>query len=79
MNVTSDHTLTVPSNSSVAFPIGSELTIYQYGTGRTQFVEASGVTIRATPGKWLRAQYSVATLIKRATNEWILFGDLSAT
>ena len=79
MNVGSANTLTVPPNSSVAFPVGAEITVYQYGGGKTQIIAGSGVTIRSTPGNYLRAQYSVATLIKRATDEWILFGDLSAT
>ena len=79
MNIGSANTLTVPPNSSVAFPVGAEITVYQYGGGKTQILAGSGVTIRSTPGNYLRAQYSVATLIKRATDEWILFGDLSAT
>ena len=37
-----------------------------------------GVTINATPGLKLRAQWSSATLIKRATDTWVLIGDLSA-
>ena len=39
---------------------------------------AGGVTINATPGLKLRAQWSYATLIKRATDTWVLVGDLSA-
>ena len=38
----------------------------------------AGVTINATPGLKLRAQWSSATLIKRATDTWVLVGDLSA-
>jgi hypothetical protein len=79
MNVGSANTVTVPPNSDVAFPTGSEITIFQYGAGKTQILAGSGVTIRSTPGNYLRAQYAVATLVKRGTNEWILFGDLSAS
>lgn len=79
-NVTSSaNTITVPTNASVAFPVGSQIQIAQYGTGKTQVIGSSGVTINATPGAYLRARYSSATLVKRATDEWYLFGDLSAS
>ena len=81
MSVTSTaNTVTVPTNASVAFPIGSQIHIIQYGTGKTQVIPVSGtVTIYATPGAYLRAQYSSATLLKCDTNIWMLMGDLSAS
>lgn len=78
-NLSSNHTLTIPANSSVAFPIGSQVTVVTYGTGRTQVVGAVGVTVRGTPGTWLRTQYSSAVLIKRATDEWYVLGDVLAS
>lgn len=80
MNVASSNTVTVPTNS-VAFPVGSQINIVQYGVGKTQIVAASpGTTsIRATPGTFLRDRYSSATLIKRAAEEWYLIGDLSVS
>jgi hypothetical protein len=77
MNVASGNTLTVPLNSSVAFPVGSQVTIIRNGTGTVRII-GSGVTLCHTPGEYLRAQYSSATLIKRATDEWYLIGDLSS-
>jgi hypothetical protein len=41
-------------------------------------VATGGVTINATPGLKLRAQWSSATLVKRNTDTWVLVGDLSA-
>ena len=81
MSVTSTaNTVTVPTNASVAFPIGSQIHIIQYGTGKTQVIPVSGtVTLYATPGAYLRAQYSAATLLKCDTNIWMLMGDLSAS
>lgn len=77
MNSSSANTLTVPLNSSQAFQIGSQLNILQTGTGQTTIAPVSGgVTINATPGLKLRAQWSSATLIKRAENVWVLLGDL---
>ena len=73
----SSASVTVPTNSSQAFPVGSQVTIIRNGTGTVRII-GSGVTLRHTPGEYLRAQYSSATLIKRATDEWYLIGDLSS-
>ena len=78
MNVGSGNTLTVPANSSVAFPVGTKIHVVQTGTGQTTLTPAGGVTINGTPGLKLRAQWSAVTLIKRATDTWIAFGDLTA-
>jgi hypothetical protein len=78
MGVGSANNLTVPLNSSVAFPVGSQINILQTGSGQTTIVATGGVTINATPGLKMRAQWSYATLIKRATDTWVLVGDISA-
>jgi hypothetical protein len=78
MNVASANNLTVPLNSSVAFPVGSQINILQTGAGQTTIVATGGVTINAAPGLKMRAQWSYATLIKRAENTWVLVGDISA-
>lgn len=79
MNVGSANNLTVPLNSSVAFPTGTQIILAQYGAGQTTVVATSGVTIRSNGGKLkLNVQYSGATLIKIATDEWYLFGDIVA-
>jgi len=78
MNVGTANNLTVPLNSSVAFPVGTQINILQTGAGQTTIVATSGVTINGTPGLKLRTQWSSATLIKRATDTWVLVGDLSA-
>jgi hypothetical protein len=78
MSNASANNLTVPLNSSVAFPVGTQIHILQTGAGQTTVVATGGVTINATPGLKLRAQWSSATLIKRATDTWVLIGDLSA-
>jgi hypothetical protein len=78
MNVGSANTLTVPPNSSVAYDVGTQITILQTGAGQTTLTQGAGVTINGTPGLKIRAQWSSATLIKRATNTWVAIGDLSA-
>lgn len=71
-------TLTVPLNSSVAFPTGTQINLLQTGAGQVTVAGAGGVTVNATPGLKLRAQWSSATLVKRGTDTWVLLGDLSA-
>jgi hypothetical protein len=78
MNVGSANNLTVPLNSSVAFATGTQILLAQYGAGQTTIVATSGVTVRSNGGKLkLNAQYSGATLVKIAENEWYLFGDIA--
>lgn len=72
-------TVTVPLNSSVAFPIGTQITLAQTGAGKVTVAGAVGVTIYSTDSHLsLRTQYSSGTLIKLATNTWLLIGDLGA-
>jgi hypothetical protein len=68
----------VPTNASVAFPVGAQIVILRTGAGAVNVVGDTGVTVDATPGLNLRAQWSSATLLKRATDTWVLMGDLSA-
>lgn len=78
MNNASGTTLTIPLNSSVAFPTGTTITVVQTGAGQTTLAGAVGVTINATPGLKLRAQWSGCVLLKRGTDLWVALGDLSA-
>jgi len=78
VNSGSGTTVTVPPNSSVAFPIGTYIDIFQLGAGQVTIAEGSGVTIYATPGKKLRTQYSGGSLVKRDTDTWYLTGDIVA-
>ena len=71
-------TITVPLDSSVNFPTGSSVTILQTNTGQVTIAGTGGVTVNGTPGLKLRTQWSMATLIKRAANTWVVSGDLSA-
>jgi hypothetical protein len=78
MNNLAANTLTVPLDASTNFPVGTTIDIIQANSGQTTVVAASGVIINATPGFQLRQKWSVATLLKRAPNTWLLFGDLTA-
>lgn len=69
--------LTVPATGSAALPIGTHVDLARLGAATVTVTGASGVTINATPGKKLRAQYSTATAIHYEANVWLLAGDLS--
>ncbi len=78
MNLAGANTLTVPPNASVALPVGTQVIVRQAGAGQTTVAAGAGVTINTARTLKLRAQHSSATLIKVATNEWDLTGDLEA-
>jgi hypothetical protein len=71
-------TLTVPSNATAAIPVGAEFVLRQVGTGQWTIAAAGGVTIRSRVGLKFAGQWSEAVLTKRATDEWVLSGDLTA-
>ena len=71
-------TVTVPPNSSVAFPVGALVTIYRKGAGAVSIAAGDGVTLRKAIGLKLKSQYSVAQVWKIATDEWIVYGDVEA-
>jgi len=72
-------TITVPTNTSVAFPIGCEIKFTQYGAGDVSIVGDSGVTVNSDSGNnKISVQYGVAYLKKVSTDEWILYGNLKA-
>ena len=72
-------TITIPTDATLNFPIGTSIDILQTGAGQVTIAPVSGtVTVNATPGLKLRTTWSSATLLKRAANTWVVFGDLTA-
>ena len=69
MNLAGANTLTIPTNASVAFPVGTVIAVWQYGAGQTT-IAGPGVTLRAPDGLALGEQYAAASLRKVATDEW---------
>lgn len=77
LNVASANTLTIPPNSAVAFPIGTQIIATQAGLGQTTIVPGSGVTINSAGNRLKFAlQYSAVTCLKTATDTWLVLGDL---
>ena len=74
----SANTLTVPADASVNFAVGTEIVVVQAGSGTTTITPDSGVTINSLGGLLDTAgQWGVVTLVKRAANTWIAYGDLA--
>jgi hypothetical protein len=72
-------TLTIPTDATLDFPIGTSIDILQTGAGQVTIAPVSGtVTVNATPGLKLRTTWSSCTLFKRAANTWVVYGDLTA-
>jgi hypothetical protein len=77
INATTGMTITVPPFSAAAFPTGSQVLIYRSAVSAVAITAGSGVTINAPGGAdEVAAQYSIATLLKLGTNEWVLGGDI---
>lgn len=70
-------TITIPAEASVNFPVGTTLMLVQIGTGQVT-VSNSGITLVSASGTKTRARYSVASLVKRGSDSWLLSGDLTA-
>lgn len=71
-------TFQIPTDASVNFPIGTQITVIRTGSGAVNIaaITPGTTTVNATPGLTLRAQWSSATLLKRAANNWVVIGDL---
>jgi hypothetical protein len=76
MNVATANNLTVPPNGTVAFPVGTVIQARQVGAGQTTVVAGSGVTVNTAETLKTRKQGSSLSLVKVATDEWDLTGDL---
>lgn len=81
MDVATENTVTIPTNASVPFLIGTHISFIQTGPGQTSFAAADGVTttiLSKNSNKKISSRYSPATLIKKDIDTWILIGDLTA-
>ena len=74
----SAQTVTVPPNSGVAFPIGTQIIVQNIGSANATLAQGTGVTIQSKDSnKEIDGQYAAAALIKTATNTWSLIGALA--
>jgi hypothetical protein len=76
-------TVNIPTDATYAFPNGTQIHIQQTGSGQLTIQAAtSGTTTVVSNGATaaapkIRAQYSVATLMKTSTNNWTVYGDIA--
>jgi hypothetical protein len=70
----------IPTDATLNYPIGTSIDVLRTNTGEVtiEAVTPGTTTVNATPGLKLRAQWSSATLFKRAANLWVVMGDLKA-
>jgi hypothetical protein len=84
MNSSTPVDLTIPldgfnsGSGAYTFPIGTQIVFTQLGVGQVTVKGQVGVLIR-TEGSRIttKARYAVGSLIKLATNEWLLSGNLT--
>ena len=76
MDNVSTNTLTIPTNASVAFAIGDQIEVIMKGAGVTTVTGDTGVTVNGVSagGATIDAQYKTVTILKVATDTWIMFG-----
>lgn len=77
MTNTSAATITIPTNATVAFPIGTQIGILRNGTGTVTFGGAGVTLLSDASKKSIKAQYTAAALLKTGTDQWQLVGNLA--
>jgi hypothetical protein len=82
MNNAAGNTFNIPTNASVAYPVGTIINVMQIGAGTTSIIAVTpGTTTIASNAATstnpiLRLQYSMASCIKVATDTWYVAGDI---
>ena len=73
--------VTIPPNSSVAYPVGAQINMAQLGAGQVTVSGRAGVTIVSTgataSAPKARAQYSTLTAVQTSTDNGLVMGDIS--
>jgi hypothetical protein len=75
VNADFDTTVTIPLNSTAAFPIGTQILVLQIGMSQTTIAGAVGVTLNNKNGLKTAGPYALISLIKINTNTWVIAGD----
>lgn len=81
INISSNNTVTIPTNAQDPIPVGTQFAFIQSGTGQTSFAPANAQTViiqSKLNNRKMSTRYSQAVLIKKAENTWYLIGDLTA-
>lgn len=73
-------TMTIPTNASVAFPVGTVITVLNKGAGAVTISGAVGVTVLsagATAASPVLNQYKSCALIQTSANNWFVVGAVA--
>ena len=76
-------TINIPTDATWAAPNGTQIHIQQTGSGQLTIQAATSGTTTVTSvaataaAPKIRAQYSVATIMKTSTNNWTVYGDIA--
>ncbi len=73
-------TMTIPTNASVAFPVGTVITVLNKGAGAVTISGAVGVTVLsagATAASPVLNQYKSCALIQTSANNWYVVGAIA--
>lgn len=81
MNSASTRTFTIPPQSDVAWAADTRIDLSREGAGTVQILAGSGVTIHSAGGAtpYISEQYAGAVLWRRGSNDWRIYGAVSAT
>ena len=73
--------VTIPPNSSVAYPVGAQINMAQLDVGQVTVSGGVGVTVVSTgataSAPKARARYSTLTAVQTSTDNWLIMGDIS--
>jgi hypothetical protein len=70
--------VTVPDSATTDFPVGTKFEFIQVtSSGKIAFLDATGVVINSKGLLETDGQYSHVSLVKVATDEWDLYGDVA--
>jgi hypothetical protein len=72
-------TTSIPTNATVPFPIWTQILVIQLGAGQIMFaaVTPGTTTVVGRSGLKSAGQYSMISLLKIATDTWLISGDTS--
>lgn len=72
-------TATIPPSSSVDYPVGAVINVLQMGSGQVTVSPGSGVTLVGEGNRFkTKGQYALASVMKLASDQWIMFGNVIA-
>lgn len=80
MTTATVNTVVIPTNTDVAFPTGTRVDIAQIGGSSLTTIGTNSTVVTVNSARsalTLASQYSIATIYKRGTDEWVLGGDIT--